>query len=170
MMKLQRRITQAYFNRACCQYAPLIQKLAFQIGTSKIQIEELKVQAIEELLKCMICYHRSGSFMTFFYGRLSGIFRHIQDTERRVKRIQIMSLDSMMNMAGPDCDVDSHMLIQEYLKCLNDNEREIILGLFFHEKTMREVSEDCGMAPSTICRIKARAIGKMRQKCEMELG
>lgn len=170
MIKQQRRITQAYFDRAYCQYAPLIQKLAFQMGTSKIQVEELKVQAAEELLKCMICYCRSGSFMTFFYGRLSGVFRHMKDIERRIKRIQIMSLDSMMNIVGPDYDMDSHMIVQEYLECLSDKERDIITGLFFHEKTMREVSNDCGIVPSTICRIKIRAIDKMRQKYMAELG
>ena len=167
MMKRQRRITKAYFDLARIQYAPLINKLAFQIGTDDTQIEELKAQAEEELLKCMICYRRSGSFITFFHGRLSGVFRHMRDVEHRARRIQIMSLDAMSNIAGPNSDADTHMMIEELMACLNDEERAVITGLFFDEKTMREVSQDQGVVPSTICRIKGRAIDKMRQKCEM---
>lgn len=167
MMKIQRRITKAYFDRACHQYAPLIQRLAFQIGDNKIQVEELKAQATEELLKCMICYHRGGSFMTFIFGRLTGIFKHMRDTERRTKRVQIMSLDSMANIAGPDYNMDSHMMVQEYLECLDAEEHEIITDIFFNEKTMREISDGRGIVASTVCRVKARAINKMKQKCKI---
>jgi len=168
MMKQQRRITKAYFDLACRQYAPLINKLAFKIGADNTQIEELKAQAEEELLKCMICYMRSGSFITFFHGRLSGVFRHMRDVERRAKRIQIMSLDAMSNIAGPNSNADTHMMIEELMACLNDKERAVIMGLFFDEKTMREVSRDQGVVSSTICRTKGKAIDKMRQKCKME--
>ena len=65
MMEIQRRITQPYFNLARHQYAPLIHKLAFRIGISQENIDELKTQGVKELLKCMICYNKSGSFMTF---------------------------------------------------------------------------------------------------------
>lgn len=165
MMKRQRRITQAYFDWARSQYAPLINKLAFQIKINNTQIEEMKAQAEEELLKCMICYMRSGSFITFFHGRISGVFRHMRDVERRARRIKIMSLDAMSNIAGPNSDADRHIMIEEFMACLNDEERAVITGLFFDEKTMREVSQDQGGVPSTICRIKDRAIDKMRQKC-----
>lgn len=169
MMKQQRRITRAYFNLARNQYAPLIQKLAFQIGIKPTQVEELKAQGMEELLKCMICYSHSSSFMTFFYGRLIGIFKHMRDVEQRAMRVQIVPLDFMMNMAGPDYDIDSHMMIQECLECLNDDERNIITELFFNEKTTREISDDYGIVPSTICRIKTRAIDKMQQRCGIGL-
>ena len=168
MMKRQRRITKAYFDLARRQYAPLIHKLAFQIGIDDTQIEELKAQAEEELLKCMICYRRSGSFITFFHGRLGGIFRHMRDVENRAKRIQIMSLDAMSSIAGPNIDADTRIMVEELMACLTEEERAVIAGLFFDEKTMREVSLDQGVVPSTICRIKGRAIDKMRQKCETE--
>lgn len=167
MMKQQRRITQAYFDFARYQYAPLIQKLAFEIGTDMVQIEELKVQGIQELLKCMICYSRGGSFMTFFYGRLINIFRHMRNAEYKVKRIQIIPLDSMLNIAGQDCNIDYRMMVEEFLEYLSNNERNVITELFFNKRTMREISDDLGVAPSTICHIKARAIDRMQRKCEM---
>jgi len=166
MMNRQRRITKAYFDLARIQYAPLIHKLAFRIGVNDTQIEELKAQADEELLRCMICYRQSGSFITFFHGRLSGIFRHMRDVENRAKRIQTMPLDAMSGIAGPNVDADTHMMIEELMECLNDEERAVIHGLFFDEKTMREVSQDQGVVLSTIWRIKYKAIDKMRQKCE----
>lgn len=163
MMKIQRRITKDYFQIACLQYEPLINKLAFQISVDDSQAEEMKSRAKDELLKCLICYNRSGSFMTFLYGRLYGIFRHMRDKERKVKRMQAPSLDSIRKMAGLDCDMDSSMMVQECLECLGENEREIITGLFLDGKTMKELSGHLG-ATSTICRIKTRAIDKMRRK------
>lgn len=164
MMKRQRRVTKAYFDLACSQYVPLIHQLAFKIGSDDAQIEEMKACAKEELLKCMICYRRSGSFITFFHGRLAGVFKHMRDAEQRAKRIQVLSLDAMSHLAGPNCDVDTHMMVEELMGCLDEEERAIINGLFFDEKTMREVSQDQGIVPSTVCRIKSRAIDKMRQK------
>lgn len=165
MMKMQRRITKDYFQIACLQYEPLISKLAFQVSVDDLQVEEMKSRSKDELLKCLICYNRSGlcSFMTFLHSRLHGIFRHMRDKERKVKRMQVSSLDSIKKMAGLDCDMDSSMVVQEYLECLEENEREIIVGLFFDGKTMRELSGHLGAA-STICRIKTRAIDKMRRK------
>lgn len=168
MMRRKRRVTQAYFKLAYRQYTPLIQKLAFQMAINKTQVEELKVQAAEELLKCMICYNPSGLFMTFFCGRLINIFRHMKDVERRVRRTQIMSLDSMANIAGPDHDMDFHMMVEEVLEYLDDDERSVITELFFNGKTMREVSNERKVVTSTVCRIKIRAINKMRQKYQTE--
>ena len=165
MMKIKRRITQSYFDFARHKYAPVIHKIAFLVGFNETQVEELKAQGVKELLKCMICYNGSGSFITFFHGRLTGVFKHMRDAERRAGRIQAMSLDSMANVAGPDHDMDSNMVIQECLGCLNDEERNVVTELFFNDKTTREISNDCGMVPSTICRIKKRAIKKMRKKC-----
>jgi RNA polymerase sigma factor (sigma-70 family) len=169
MMRRKRRVTQAYFELAYYQYTPLIQKLAFQMAINKTQVEELKVQAAEELLKCMICYNPSGLFMTFFYGRLVNIFRHMKDMERRARRIQIMSLDSMANIAGPNHDMDSHMMVEEVLEYLDNDERSVITELFLNGKTMREISNEREIVISTVCRIKTRAINKIRQKCQMEL-
>jgi RNA polymerase sigma factor (sigma-70 family) len=167
MMKRKRRVTQAYFKLAYHQYTPLIQQLAFRMGINKTQVEELKVQAAEELLKCMICYNPSNLFITFFYGRLIDIFRHMKDTEKRARRIQTMSLDSMTNVAGPDYDMDSHMMVEEVLEYLDKDERSVITELFFNGKTMREISNEREVVTSTVYRIKIRAINKIRQKCQM---
>lgn len=168
MMKIRRRITKAYFYRARKQYAPLVQRLAFTIGIDNTHIEELKSRADEEILKCMICYDKSGSFMTFVYFRLFGIFRHLRDIENRAKRNQSLSMESVGGIAGPEHDADRGMIIQECLDCLDVDERDVITELFFKDKTMREVSMDRGVVASTICRIKTRAIEKMKQKCEIE--
>lgn len=165
MLKIKRRITRAYFNIARSHYAPLVQRLSILISVDNIQIEELKSRADEELLKCMICYNGNGSLITFFYSRLTGIFRHLRDKENRAKRILKMPTDSMSNIAGPDYDTDFSMTVQECLECLDNEERKIIIELFFREKSMREVSSDQGMVASTICRIKTRAIKKMQRKC-----
>jgi len=167
MMKIKRRITKTYFDLACHQYAPLIHQLATRISRNETQMEEMKAGAKEELLKCLICYDGSSSFMTFLYSRLEGAFRHMVDVERRASRIKPMSHDSMSQITGPNYDMDFTFMIQECLECLNKDEKDIISGLFFDEKTMRQISDDMGIVPSTICRIKTRAIKKMRQKCQV---
>lgn len=164
-MKIKRRITEKYFEMARHQYAPLIQRLAFRIGVNNSQVEEFKVRAYAELLSCMICYKRSGSFMTFFHGRLVDIFRHLRDAEIRARRVIIISMDSMTNIAGPDHDMDSSMMVQECLECLNEKEYDIITDIYFRDKTMREISNSRRIFASTVCRIKARAINKMKKKC-----
>jgi RNA polymerase sigma factor (sigma-70 family) len=165
-MKPQRRITKAYFDFARLQYAPLIHKLAFRIGIDQTQVEDLKARAVEELLGCMICYDRRCSFMTFVYGRLTHIFKHMRDAEYRARRVQTVPLDFLIDIPDPNYDVDSSMDAQECLRYLNGDERDVITELFFNEKTTREVSRDRGVVPSTISRIKIRAMIKIKQRCE----
>lgn len=166
MMYRRRRITKAYFDIALLQYAPLIHRIAFQIGGNSTQVEEMKIRAADELLKCMICYEYSGSFMTFLYGRLTGIFRHMRNAENKTSRVGTISLDSVSDIAAPCIQVDSNIMVEELLGCLSIKERSVIVKLFFDEKTIRETSRDCEMVPSMVHRVKTLAINKMRQKCE----
>lgn len=169
MMIIKRRITKAYFDFAYQKYTPLIQKLAFRIGDNETQREELKSHATDELLKCMICYSDIGSFMTFLFGRLVGAFKHIRDKERKIRSRQTTSLDFIADMIEPNYNIDSHMIAQECLEYLDDNERDVIVQFFFNEKTTREISDSLGSAISTIFRIKENAINKMRQRCGTNL-
>ena len=168
MMRLERRITKSYFNLAIKQYAPLVQKLAFRVGINETQIEEMKNRALEELIKCMICYKCSGSFITFFYGRLLNIFRHMRDVEKRANRLQNVSIDLARNVIRDSRDIDSEMVFQECLACLNEEECAVITSIYFGEQTIREVSDANGGVVSTIYYIKKRAIDKMKRKYEVE--
>ncbi len=163
-MEIKRRITQAYFDCARIQYAPLINKLSLIIGVDATHSEELRVRADEELVKCMICYNGSSSLATFLYHRLSGVFRHMRDSEYRFRRIQGISPDLMSNLPGPECVLDHAIVVKECLGCLNPTEHYIITELFFNHKTVREIAVDSLIVSSTICRIKQKAINKMRQK------
>lgn len=160
MMKQQRRITLAYLTFARHKYALLIHKLSFRIGIDKVQIEELKIQAIEELLRCMICYDGSGSFMTFFYGRLEDIFRHMRKREERNRRIQSMPIDYIENVGKNN----SHIKTQECLEFLDKDEQNIITSFFFNGDTIRNISVNNGAIPSTVYRKMKEAIKKMRRE------
>lgn len=170
MMKRKRRITKAYFELACRKYAPLVNRLSILVGINQIHTEELKYQADEELLKCMICYNSSGSFMTFLYCRLHNIFRHMRDSENRARRIRTGVMGSLTNMSDKNTeDVDFPLMVNECFDCLTDDERNLIVEVFFNHKTMREISLDSGISLSSLGRMKKGAIGKMRVKCGMEL-
>lgn len=164
MMELQRRITKSYFDLARKQYAPLIQKLASQVGMNETQTEEMKVRALEELIRCMVCYRRIGSFITFFYGRLFDIFRHMRDVEQRASRIQNVS-----NITRNNCNIDSELLVQECLSCLNEEECGVIVDIYFGGQTIREASESRDGVASTVYYIKKRAMDKMKRKCKVGL-
>lgn len=169
MMIPKRRITKAYFMRAKEQYRRMMLKASGIIGINVAHAEELMSYAEEEFLKCMICYDGRGSFSTLFYHRLFGTLRHMRDAENRARRMPTITVDSMYSAAGPSCDMDVSMTIDEYLACLDENERLVVTAIFFQNKTVREISADCGIVPSTICRIKHKAMDKMRQKCLAEL-
>lgn len=164
-MRVRRRITKAYFDLARFQYAPLIHQLAFRIGAKNILIEELKNKALEELLKCMICYNHTGSFMTFLYSRLSGVFRHMRDAENRFKRIEIIPIDMMIDLSEHNVNSDLKLIIKDLMECLTCMERNVIVGSFFGKETMREISQKYGIVPSTVHRIKHKAIDKMKRLC-----
>ncbi len=170
MMKPERRITEAYLDLARKQYEPLIHQLASWISVDKIHAEELKVQAVEELVKCMICYKHIGSFITFFYGRLRDIFRHRRDAEINARRIQIIPIELMDSVVSCDHDIDTTIAAQECLGYLSDEELEIITDIYFDERTMKEISNSRRIGISTIYSIRDKAINRMRQKCKVELG
>lgn len=166
MMKPQRRITNAYFMMSIKQYEPMVQKMASMVGLHCSQMDECTSQARVELLKCMICYQNIGSFITLFHHRLLGSFRHMRDVERRVRRIKTSSLESVGDTLTSDYDMDAGMMVEECLECLSEEERYVIVEMFFNHKTIRQISKDNGLAPSTLCRVKNRAIQRMRIKCE----
>jgi len=169
MMKQQRRITKGYFDFARRKYTPLMHKLAFNVATNETQLEDLKLIGLVELLRCMICYDKRGSFITLLHGRLHDIFRHTRDAERRAHRIHAMPSDLVANVAGQSYDTDVHMMVEECLGHLNKEEYYVITELFLHNKTMREIFVDSHIVPSTICRIKSKALGKMKQRCKIGL-
>ena len=169
MMIIKRRITKAYFNVGRRQYAPLIYRLSTRIGINTRQAEEMQCRANEELLKCMICYDGSGSFITFLHSRLAGVFRHIRDAERRANRVHTISPEHMANIAESDHDVNVHAIVEDLLECLNEEERNIITELFLNDKTMRDISNNLGGVASTVYRIKTKAIQKMRRMSGMIL-
>lgn len=164
MMKIKRRITSGYFDIACKKYELLIKKLSFSIGIDALHTEELQAMAKEEILKCLICYDGRCSFITFLYVRVHGAFRHSRDVENRARRIQNITMESMCDLQSKDINKDTHMMVQECLRYLTKEESEVIIDLYINEKTMREVAEEKGSVASTICRIKIRAIEKMRQQ------
>jgi RNA polymerase sigma factor (sigma-70 family) len=163
MMKKQRRITQEYLIFAYDKYISLIHKLAFSIGIDIVHAEELRSQAIDELLQCMICYDGRGSFITFFHGRLTNVFQHMRDKEKRDRRIQATPPDHMKNMNETGYTLNYHTKIQECLELLTEYERDIILSSFLGGNTTREISNDHGVAYSTICRVKKEAIEKIKR-------
>lgn len=169
MLKQKRNITKAYFDFARKKYTPLINKLGFRIsdknGSSR---QELNNRGLQELTRCMICYDGSSSFMTFFYGRLKGVFRHMRASERRANKIQILDSLYMASIAGPDRDINSGMMVQEYMECLSGKEHDIITRFFLKSQTTREISNDTGMVIPAVCKIKRVAIKKMRKKHSVE--
>lgn len=164
MLKQKRNITKAYFDYARKKYAPLINKLAFNIGVNASHTEELQTQGLKELVRCMLCYNGSSAFMTFFYGRLECIFKHMRDSERRTNKVQLLDSTSMMSMARHNHDIDSDMMARECMECLNSNEHNVITRFFFEKQTTKEISKDIGMVIPAVCKIKRVAIKKMRQK------
>jgi len=162
-MKINRRITNGYFNHALKKYEKLIYLLCYRVGENQHQIEELKSQGVVELLKCLICYDGRAAFSTFLYSRLFGVFRHMRDYDRRPKRIGLVSLDTIMDLSETNEDFDTSMSAEEGLSCLNDEERDVITQLFWDHKTMRDIAEDNGTAPSTVFHAKHRALDRMRQ-------
>ena len=167
MMEPQRRITKAYFERAIKQYEPMVQRMASVVGLSYSQMDECMSHARVELLKCMICYQNIGSFITFFHHRLLGSFRHMRDVEKRAKRIQTSSLEGISDPLAIECSLDTGMMVEECLECLTEQEHYVIVELFFNHRTIRQISSDSGIAPSTLCRVKSKAIERMRNKCEV---
>ena len=98
MISYRRRVTKSYLDFARRKYTQLINQLAYKIGGSLSIVEELQSQGTTELLKCMICYDGRSSFMTFLYGRLSGVFKHVRDVENRTKRIKKFPVESAINL------------------------------------------------------------------------
>lgn len=166
MIEPQRRITKAYFEIAIKQYEPMAQRMASVVGLSYSQRDECMSQARTELLKCMICYQNVGSFITFFHHRLLGAFRHMRDVEKRAKRIQTSSMEGISDPLAREYDIDTSMMVEECLGCLTSEQRYVIVELFFNHRTMRQISSDRGIALSTLCRVKNKAIDRMRNKCE----
>lgn len=167
MMNIKRRITKGYFDLACKKYAPLVKKLAIKISVSELHIEELVASSSDEILKCLICFNGEYAFITLLYTRLLGTFRHMRDVENRSRRIINMPEEDMINFTGKEPSLDTNLILQECLECLDKDESDIVIDIYINDKTMREVAKEHDIAASTICRIKNRAIEKMQHKCGM---
>lgn len=168
MINPRRRITKAYLNFAINQYQALIGKMTLRMGDIITTPEELQPSASDELLICMICYANTGSFMTFFYGRLYGAFTHIKCSNRRLVGKNNVSLDTGVDIPGVSHRLDTNLMAQECLDCLHRQEREIIVDVFFDSKTIRQISKERKMVPSVVHKIKHEAIQKIRDQHKTE--
>ncbi len=109
----------------------------------------------------MICYDGRAKFVTFFHRRIFDIFRRIRNAEYRFRRLQIVPVIDRKEYY----DFDTNLTVQECLNFLDEEEFEVIVEIFLNGKTLRETSENCNGTSSTICRVRDRALSKMRQKC-----
>ena len=163
----KRRVTQAYFEFAIEKYSPLMRRIVSSLGGDHHQQQEFQHVAIEELLKCMICFDRNGggSFVTFFYGRVCNICRHIKKRERKAKRVQFIDdIESVSLSRYSYTPVPEGVeQIEEYLEGLSQKERFIIIELFVNSKTIAELSRETGIGKATISAVKFKALRKMKQ-------
>lgn len=176
-MKPQRRITRSRFDLAIKSYGSFINRFIGQMAVGPAQAEEFRSYALEELLKCMICYKHghtgtygaaTTNFSTFFHDRIMGAFLHAREVEKRANRSQLVPIEAMATIPTTAPDMDTNILAQECLECLTEDERDVITELFLNGRTMREISNYRGGVHSTIYRIKKRAIDKMRRRFRVE--
>jgi DNA-directed RNA polymerase specialized sigma24 family protein len=164
MIKPKRRIVNGYFILACRKYEPLINSLSFSISVDATHAEELKARGKDELLKCMICYDGRSSFMTFLYSRLSGTFKHMRDVENRARRARSIPVGFSNNMIRFDGDTDLGVVVEECMKCLTDTERVVVHESFFGKRTIRDISIERNIPPSTVWKIRHDALDKMKRR------
>lgn len=177
MMKPQRRITKSRFNLAIKSYGSFINRFVYRMAVSPAQADEFRSYALEELLKCMICYKHghtgiygapTTNFSTFFHDRIIGAFLHAREAEKRANRSQLVPVETMVTIPTTMHDMDTNILAGECMECLTKEEKDVITELFFKGRTMREISNARGGVHSTIYRIKKRAIDKMKRKFRVD--
>jgi len=177
MMVKKRRITKAYFDFARRKYSSLIEGLAYKFGYPS-QAEELFSLGLSELLKCLICYNNAdnfvciskgefvqkntSSFQTFLYGRLSGVFRHARSAETKLRLRNNAIIFGTQKSPTKNDNTISKMMVEELLDSLSLRERDVVTKIYLEGMTMREISGRGKMVASTVCRIKATALEKMR--------
>ena len=164
LIKPLRRITRSYFNAAVDKYISLIHNLIIRTCNDASQIDHFKSCAMEELLKCMICYNGSSSFITFLYSRLYGTFRHINDNIRRLNRINFISLDTNITTAMFNQEYNFDLYLRDIFRHLTSDEYIVITKFYIDNKTIKEISHEIGMVQSTVYHTKNRAIEKIRNR------
>jgi len=60
-------------------------------------------------------------------------------------------------------------IVREVMDDMKDEDRAIILGFYFEDRTLKELGEDMGISKSWMSRKHAQAIGRLRQMLEKRL-
>lgn len=91
--------------------------------------------------------------------RLRTLFRNKQKYERRR-----MHADVDLEPCGydPYAEHESKIMVEELMKKLDNDEREIIELFYFSEKTAKEISKMKSISETRVFYLKSRAIEKMR--------
>ena len=91
--------------------------------------------------------------------RLRTLFRNKQKYERRR-----MHADVDLEPCGydPYAEHESKIMVEELMKKLDNDEKEIIELFYFSEKTAKEISKMKSISETRVFYLKSRAIEKMR--------
>jgi RNA polymerase sigma factor for flagellar operon FliA len=60
-------------------------------------------------------------------------------------------------------------LVREVMESMKEEDRAIIMGFYFEDRTLKELGEDMGISKSWMSRKHAQAIGRLRQMLEKRL-
>jgi len=168
MLIPRRRITKAYLDFAIRRYSSLVGNMSLRMSNHMTPQEDLESYEAEELLKCMVCYNGTGSFTTFFYGRLRGAFAHQNQSNGRLVGRNNVPIEAVPEALSTNTRLDTRLIAQECLECLEEYEKDVLVDIFWNSKTIRQVAEEWDCTPSAVHKIKSDAINRIRQQYGVE--
>ena len=147
------------------QFMPLIISTIKTYANYPHLFEDMVEDGIEEIIRALREFdEEDGAKLPWYLKvRLRTFFRNKQKYERRR-----MHADVDLEPCGYDPYVEHErkILINELLKKLDKEEREIIELFYFSEKTAKQISKIKSLPQNRIFYLKTRAIEKMRNNIQ----
>lgn len=143
------------------QFMPLIISTIKAYANYPHLYEDLIEDGKEEIIRALKEFdEEDGAKLPWYLKvRLRTLFRNKQKYERRR-----MHADVDLEPCGydPYAEHESKIMVEELMKKLDNDEKEIIELFYFSEKTAKEISKMKSISETRVFYLKSRAIEKMR--------
>lgn len=146
MIKVSRSLKELSYKAYQCQ-----ERLSEEFG---------REPTIEEIAK-NLCVESAELMMAFeSAGEIESIYKPVYQKDGQ----EICLMDKLSEQSGEEEKILNHMLLNQLLKSLDKEERQLIYMRYFADKTQSQIGEELGISQVQVSRLEKKILKRMREQ------
>lgn len=146
MIKVSRSLKELSYKAYQCQ-----ERLSEEFGREPT-IEEISKDLCVESAELMMAFESAGE--------IESIYKPVYQKDGQ----EICLIDKLSEQSGEEEKILNHMLLNQLLKSLDKEERQLIYMRYFADKTQSQIGEELGISQVQVSRLEKKILKRMREQ------